>query len=80
MRRHGVIRYRFEGVEQRLVAKYTCNGCGKKRQKVLKKVYYRNGLHDEDETRHKNWAWLYKKKGEIERDGMLCRACDPEGD
>ena len=69
------VRYTFSAVVQRGEAKTKCTGCGKKLTRVVKKSYYRNGFHNEDETREKNRVWIASEIARLGRDGVVCKSC-----
>lgn len=69
------VSYTFRGVVQRQNVAVTCPKCGKTRRLVVSKTYYRNGLHNEHETRKRNADWIEAKCERLQRDGVICSAC-----
>jgi bacterioferritin-associated ferredoxin len=68
----------FSPVVQRREVKTFCTKCGKKLRRVIKETYYRNGFHNEVETRRKNDSSLDRKKAQLENTGTVCGKCEGE--
>lgn len=66
---------KFPEVTQRRYVHTFCRKCKKKRQRVLVRKWYRNGLHDEEKTRKKNDAALDAEAKKLRKNGIVCNSC-----
>lgn len=69
------ISYRFQEVKQSSSVKVECPRCGKSRNLIVSRSYYRNGFHDESATREKNRTEINREVEHLQRDGKICKAC-----
>lgn len=72
--------YRFEEVRMTRLVSIHCPECGKKRMKTLARTYYRNGFHNESETRAKYQEKLAEEAKKLESSGLICNKCEHKDD
>lgn len=59
---------------------YTCRTCGKKRSRVVKRTYCRNGFHNESETRRQYQEELMKERFMLHEGRGVCTVCFDNGE
>lgn len=59
---------------------YTCRCCGKKRTRTVKRTYYRNGFHNETETRAQFAIEIEKERFMLYEGRGVCTVCFDNGE
>lgn len=68
-------RITFQGVTQSVSCPVKCPDCGRDWTKTESTTYYRNGFHNESETREKNRVELERRKASLAKHGLICKSC-----
>ena len=69
------VTYRFSEVRMTDKAHVTCPDCGKKRLVTVVRSYYRNGFHNEEETRAKYRVQIQEEVARLHSVGSRCKSC-----
>jgi len=70
---------RFNEVTMRRKIHIHCPECGKKRYKTISRSYFRNGFHNESETRDKYNKELDNETARLQLKGIICSPCEKKG-
>lgn len=70
---------RFNEVTMRRKIRIHCPECGKKRYKTISRSYFRNGFHNESETRDKYNKELDNETAKLQLKGIICSPCENKG-